>query len=75
VFYPVAMSKLDDEAGGRASFVLTWALASQSVGLASMHAVLGRLSDAFGLGKALWIGPICLAFVCIMLMRRRSSPR
>jgi fucose permease len=68
VFYPCAMSMINDEQGEHASYVIASAITVQSIGLMGMHFVLGGLSDAFGLGKALWIGPVALAGAVLALL-------
>lgn len=74
MFYPCAISYLNDELGERAGFALSASLTVQSLCLTSMHLLVGGLSDRFGLGKALWIGPACLILTVVFLFAfdRRS---
>lgn len=66
-YYPVTMARLSDELGTRTGTAMSWVLTVQSVGLLAMHAGIGALTDAVGLGRALWVGPVCLALVTVLL--------
>jgi fucose permease len=74
-FYPVSMARLNDELGAHTTRAMSWVLTLQAVGLLAMHAGVGALSDAIGLSRALWTGPVCLALVTVLLVfgRPRES--
>lgn len=75
VFYPCVIALINDEQGPWAGFVTTWCITLQAVGILSMHFLLGRLADSFGLGRALWLGPISLLFVLVcLLLKPRFAP-
>jgi MFS transporter, FHS family, glucose/mannose:H+ symporter len=68
VFYPVAIALITDETGKSAGFITSWCITLQALGLMIMHFLLGGMSDLFGLGRALWIGPVCLVISLVFLM-------
>lgn len=68
VFYPVGMNLVKQETGSNASTVVSWCITVQALWLMLMHLVMGGLSDAFGLGGALWIGPFCLVMALGLLL-------
>ena len=72
VFYPCAMALINDEREAWASYVISWAITAQSIGLIGMHVALGALADAFGLGRALWICPVCLVAVALLLKAKSA---
>ena len=75
VFYPTALSLVAERLGQGAGFATSMVIIFQSLGLVAMHAALGALSDGFGLGKALWMGPVCLALALLLLSLERFFPR
>lgn len=70
MFYPCAMTLVTEETGRESGLVMSWIVTTQSLGLMAMHFAIGWLSDRFGLGKALWIGPLCLIVMLILLGTR-----
>lgn len=59
VFYPCAISMVNEGRAPReAHFITTWAITAQSLGVMFLHPMLGILADHYGLGRALWMGPI-----------------
>lgn len=72
MFYPCAMAMVHDETGRDAGSATSWVLIVQSLGLTLMHFALGYLSDRFSLGRALWIGPLCLILVLVYLGKIRT---
>ena len=67
VFYPCLIAMVNEEQGVHAGYITSWCITLQSFGVMVMHFVLGGLTDAFGLGNALWVGPLVLALVLIFL--------
>lgn len=76
VFYPCAMAHLADELGPATTFAMSWCQTAQGAGTIVMHAVVGWLSDRFGLQTALLFGPASLAIVLLFLIAglHRESP-
>jgi MFS transporter, FHS family, glucose/mannose:H+ symporter len=75
VFYPVAIALIADETGSSAGFITSWCITLQALGLMIMHFLLGSMSDLFGLGRALWIGPVCLLMSLVFLMFKSRIKR
>jgi MFS transporter, FHS family, glucose/mannose:H+ symporter len=73
-FYPVTISLANEEFGEHAGYVVSWCITMQALLLMAMHFVIGALSDAFGLGVALWIGPVSLLGVVILLAGKLTRP-
>ena len=76
VFYPATMALIGDEHGasGATTFVTSWCVTLQAVGLMAMHLGVGSLSDRVGLGRALWVGPVALAITLVLVAARRPGP-
>ncbi len=75
VFYPCIVTLIADEQGPRARAITSIAITSQSLGLIFMHFILGAMADSFGLGRALWLGPICLGTALVLLLfKERLAP-
>jgi fucose permease len=74
VFYPCMMAYLAERMGDRIGYATAWSVTIQLLGLMLMHFALGRIADVASLGAALWIGPICLAFVLVFLLPTRFNP-
>ena len=70
MFYPVGIAMIGDETGSDAGFITSWCITMQSLGLMAMHFLLGALADKWGLGRALWIGPACLALALVLLLAK-----
>lgn len=68
VFYPTAMSLLAEELSEQVQQATSWCVAGSSLFLIVMHPLVGRLSDLYGLGFALWIGPLMLGVVMVFLL-------
>ena len=76
VFYPCLMALLTDELGEATPFAMTWCQAAQSGAAIVMHLAVGVLSDRFGLGKTLLIGPLFFAIViALLLLGRPNEPQ
>jgi fucose permease len=75
MFYPVGIAMIGDETGEDAGFVTSWCITMQFTGLMTMHFLLGAFADIWGLGRALWIGPICLALAFVMLVAKWRHSR
>ena len=75
VFYPAAMALISDEHGadGGMLYVTSWCVTLQALGLMAMHIGVGYASDALGLGRALWIGPMALAATLLLLAMGRPA--
>lgn len=72
IFYPAAMALLADELGDHSGYAMSWCQSLQCLGLVIMHLVIGRLSDAYGLTSALWVGPGCLFIVMLCLVAGKN---
>ncbi len=68
VFYPCIMALLSEELGGATAFAMSWCQTAQSASAVVMHALVGWLSDKFGLQQALLFGPICLGAMLLLLI-------
>lgn len=78
VFYPFLMSLISEEHEAISGYVTSWCITLQAFGIMAMHFLLGWLADDFGLGVALWLGPIMLLFVLLCLRmkgRLAHAPR
>ncbi|HVK61593.1 MAG TPA: MFS transporter [Bdellovibrionales bacterium] len=72
-FYPCAMAEISEKLGpSRAPVVMSWVQTFQSIGILSMHFLVGVLSDKIGLAKAFWLGPLALVVVIICLIWKFS---
>ncbi len=75
MFYPVVFAMVKHETGRYSGYVTSWCFTVQALGLMLMHIVMGALSDQFGLARALWIGPLCLAFsLLVLLVKPKFQP-
>lgn len=75
VFYPAALECIHEDTDGWASYVTSWCITSHSLGLVTMHPLLGEFADLIGLGRALWLGPICLGVSLLMIaLKPRFMP-
>lgn len=74
-FYPVIMDEMSHRFGAEASRVIGWSITCASVCIVIMHFTLGVLTDAFGVHRALWFGPISLSFclLVLFLVSRKSE--
>lgn len=75
VFYPCMVALIAEEHEEISGYVTSWCITLQSFGIMAMHFLLGRLADDFGLGRALWLGPLTLlsVLVCLSLHSRFAS--
>ncbi len=56
-FYPLAISFMSEVFPKHLQMVIGWAMTIQSFSVVSMHVVVGKFTDNFGLSAALWLGP------------------
>jgi MFS transporter, FHS family, glucose/mannose:H+ symporter len=76
LFYPGAIAYINDEMPApQAAFVTSWGVTIQNLALVFMQFILGELTDRFSLGKALWLGPVCLAISLGFLLIRPGENR
>ncbi len=62
-FFPVAMEQVSHAFGTKATRALGFVLGAGSLSVVVMHLTLGVLTDAFGVGNALIVGPVCFLIV------------
>jgi len=75
VFYPCMLALISEEQEEISGYVTSWCITLQSFGIMAMHFLLGRLADDFGLGRALWLGPLTLLSVLLCLsLKSRFAP-
>ena len=76
LFYPGAIAYINDEMPAtEAAFVTSWGVTLQNLALVLMQFTLGELADRFSLGRALWLGPVCLAVSLGLLLIRPGENR
>lgn len=59
--YPLYMTLLCREFEPSMDHVVGWVIAGQSLSVVVMHVGTGWLTDSFGIGKAMWLGPVALS--------------
>ncbi len=74
VFYPCMIAMVNEEHRAHSGYITSWCITLQSFGVMVMHFALGGLTDAFGLGIALWMGPLVLILVLLLLVSPAKSP-
>ncbi len=67
-FYPLAISFISEIFPNHVQMAIGWAMSLQSLCVVSMHLVVGRFSDNFGLAAALWLGPMA-CFISFFLIQ------
>lgn len=74
-FYPVIMDEMSNRFGHEASRAIGWSITCASICIVIMHFTLGVLTDAFGVHRALWFGPVTLSLslLVLFLISRRSE--
>ncbi len=69
-FFPIAMEQISLTFKSKSTEALGFVIGAGSGSVVLMHVTLGALTDAFGVGNALFAGPVCLALVAISLSVR-----
>lgn len=71
-FFPVAMEQVSVTFAKKNAEALGFVLGAGSLSVVVMHLTLGVLTDAFGVGNALYIGPVSLLIVAVGLIVKTS---
>jgi fucose permease len=77
-FFPIAMEQIALSFHGKSAEALGFVLGAGSFSIVLMHVTVGALTDIFGIGRALYVGPLCLATIAVALSFKcwkTESPR
>jgi fucose permease len=72
LFFPMTMALVSEEYPLEIEGLTTLIMMANAFALILMHWGVGTLSDSFGLGRALSVGPLCLLVIVFILLVRRS---